>query len=954
MCIRDSQFLGSVKVFNASLLQDETRISIDSLSLQSQFENGQRSLLVNSNEFDAKIVGEYNILDLPLTFQVFLHKYYPAYINAPRSEPKNQRFTFEANTKNIEAYPRLFNDNITGLSYSSIKGNINTIDTVLAFAANVPYFAFKQYGFTNVMLTGKGNLNSLQLDGSIGDIRASDSTSFPNTDIRIISQKDVSQVSIKASASNTLNELNLNADVHTLEDGVMIKFNPSDFVINDKRWVLEKEGEIVVRKRFVSAENVRFTQGEQVIEVATEHDNDFDQSNLVVKLSSLNIGDFSPFIVKGMRLEGLASGNIVLKDFYGKFGVEAELQASQFRLDNDSIGILRINSGYSSTNGKIEFRIASPNEQFNFGATGSYDLKDSLGVPLQTTFKLKDTKVTIVNKFLGTVFSNIDGLATGDLSINGSFKSPQLLGRVALRKGSLLVNFTQVRYEIDSAVFVFKEDLIDFGSFKIRDKFGNTGNVTGKLYQRAFKNVRYDFDLGTSRLLLIDTKATDNQQFYGNAIGKATLSLSGPQENMHLQITGEPTDSSHIYIPTSVTRESAEAAFIVFKQYGTEMKLVNPAGSTNIVVDLDLTANPLAKIDVILDELTGDIIKATGFGRLKIHAGTTDNLTINGRYEVQKGSYDFNFQSFIRKPFILKENAGSYIEWNGDPFNARINIEALYVAENVRLGDLVGNQRLGGAVQGYKGDVYVIATLTDNLQKPTIKFQLDFPTGTQVKNDETFNQFLNKLEQDDNEMLKQVTYLIVFGQFAPYGEGRNLGSNFTTLGFNTISEMISKQVNNVVSNLLYKITGDRSLQFDVSTSLYNSSSLFSGNVTANNIDRQQVNFKLGYGLFNNKVVITFGGDLDFRMGSNTSSSQALGNLQWLPDLTVEIILSQDRKLRAIVFSRNNLDISSGDVGRRNRQGVSISYRKDFPNIVTETRTPADRPKATPLIGGTPL
>jgi hypothetical protein len=54
----------------------------------------------------------------------------------------------------------------------------------------------------------------------------------------------------------------------------------------------------------------------------------------------------------------------------------------------------------------------------------------------------------------------------------------------------------------------------------------------------------------------------------------------------------------------------------------------------------------------------------------------------------------------------------------------------------------------------------------------------------------------------------------------------------------------------------------------------------------------------------------------------------------LPDLTVEIVLSKDRKIRAIVFSRNNLDISTGaqSVGRRNRQGASISYRKDFEHL----------------------
>jgi hypothetical protein len=158
--------------------------------------------------------------------------------------------------------------------------------------------------------------------------------------------------------------------------------------------------------------------------------------------------------------------------------------------------------------------------------------------------------------------------------------------------------------------------------------------------------------------------------------------------------------------------------------------------------------------------------------------------------------------------------------------------------------------------------------------------------------------------------------------------------------------LIAKQVNNLVSNILYRITGDRSLKFDVSTTVYNSSNLFSGNVTATNaIDRQKVNFKFGKSLFNNKVVVTFGGDLDFRMGSNTATSQQLGNLQWLPDLTVEIILSKDRKVRAIVFSRNNLDITASAVGRRNRQGASISYRKDFYNLFAK---PQQKQQKKPL------
>ena len=946
------QFLGSVKVYNVDLFQDSVHVNLDSLSLQSRFEGNQRSLSLISNQFQASVEGEYTILDLPNTFQTFLNKYYPAYINKPANTVKNQKFNFILNTKNIEDYTLLFDKNLTGFSNSSITGTINTVDTVFEVYADIPGFTYKKNRFNNISINGRGNLDVLQLNGKIDNIWIGDSSGFPNTTINILSHKDVSKISIKTKANNTLNELNLNADLTSFSDGVKVKFDTSNFVINDKRWILEKEGEIVIRKNVVSAENVRFTQGDQHIEVQTSHDQELNKDDLLVKLQNLNIGDFAPFLTTDPRLEGLASGQIVMKDFFGKFKIFADLTADQFRLDNDSVGVVNIKGNYNSLNGKIGFDVRSTNDLYNFTADGSYDLFDSTGAPLLTSIKLNNTKINIVNKFLGSIFTNIQGLATGELHINGNIQRPDLLGKVLLTKGSLLVNFTQVQYQVDSADFTFSDGAIDFGKFTIKDKFGNTGQVSGKLFQHQFKDVKYDFDITSDRLLLIDTKANDNSQFYGNAIGKASMNISGPQENMHISIAAEPVDSSHIYIPTTTARESGETDYIVFKKYGTEIKETVPAGESNVVVDLDLTANSLAKIDVILDPVTGDIIKATGNGRLRIHAGTTDNLTIKGRYEIQKGSYDFNFQSFIKKPFILQEDAGSFIEWNGDPYNAKLQVEALYVAENVRLGDLVGGQNLSGTIQGYQGNVYVIAVISGNLTKPDIHFRLDFPAGEQVKSDETFNQFLTKLEKDDNEMLKQVTYLIVFGSFAPYGEGRTIGANFTTLGFNTISEMIAKQVNSLVSNILFRITGDRSLQFDVSTTVYNSSNLFSGNVTATNaIDRQKVNFKLGKSLFNNKVIVTFGGDLDFRMGSNTVTSQQLGNLQWLPDLTVEIVLSKDRKVRAIVFSRNNLDITASAVGRRNRQGASISYRRDFERILSK---PPEKPKDLPVPVSSPV
>ena len=127
---------------------------------------------------------------------------------------------------------------------------------------------------------------------------------------------------------------------------------------------------------------------------------------------------------------------------------------------------------------------------------------------------------------------------------------------------------------------------------------------------------------------------------------------------------------------------------------------------------------------------------------------------------------------------------------------------------------------------------------------------------------------------------------------------------------------------------------DKSLSFDLGTTLYSSNSLIDASTgisaNANKFDRTRVNLKLGYAFANNKIVVTLGSDFDFNLG-NTSAIQN-GNFQWLPDFNVEFILTNDRKLRAIVFTKNSLDINGSTFGRRNRQGVSISYRRDFEKL----------------------
>jgi len=924
-------FLGNAKFLNASISNKNNTLNFDSLTLTSGYKDSIKYLHFAANDFTANVVGDFKILDLPNCFQSFLHNYYPSYIAPPARVLANQKFSVSLATRYVEPYLQLFDKNIRGFNDATLTGTIDTKNNLFVASILLPYGKYKNYIITGAEIEGKGNRDTLRLIGNVSDFQLSDSLHFPNTSLNIVSNNDFSDIALKTRASSTLNEANLNAVVQTTPNGVKIKFNPSSFILNDKKWNLDKEGEINLTKNLTEAKNVKFVQGFQEITLESSPDEGGNTSSLDIKLKDVVAGDITSLFLKNLRIEGLANGAIHVDDIFGKLNATADLKVEQLRLDEDSIGIAYIKSNYNSKTGIVSANIESPNNEYDFTASGIINVKDTGSTPINTTLDLKNSRIDIVQKLIGKdIFSNINGFATGKLAIKGKAASPQFSGKIKLLDAGLKVNFTQVYYKIKEANISFDEDGIDFGEFNIKDTLGNIGLVKGKLYEKNFKKLAFDFDLTTNKLLLINTKASDNNQFYGNAVGKATLTFKGPEDNCKMTLVGEANEASHLTIPNSNSKETNEASFIVFKPIGEELAESKKQSNFNLLVNLDLNVNNFVDIDVVLDELTGDVINAKGNGRLKIQVGTNEKLDMRGKYNIEEGNYNFNFQSFIRKPFVLKKGDNNFIEWNGDPHDANMHIEAMYEAKNISIKDLIGSTQasFNNTSKTFRDDVYVIATLSGMLTKPDIKFRFDFPSNSPIKNDDTFDRFRKKIESDENEMLKQVTYLIVFNSFAPYGDASVAQTNFTSIGVNSISALVTREINKTFTNLLYKITKDKSLVFDLSSSVYSSNDLFSqGNVSATStqFDRYNVKFKIGKSFFSDKVRVNFGSDFDINLRAATQS----GNFQWLPDLNVEWSLNAEKNLLLIGFVKNSLDISGNTLGRRNRQGIGITYKKDF-------------------------
>jgi hypothetical protein len=945
-------FLGTARIYEAAVLRNGKPLSFDSLSIESQLAGNDKIIKVASNEFDGVLAGEFSIRDLPAAFSTFLNKYYPSYIKPARTTTmqKNENFSFVFNTKKVDEYMSFIDKNLGGFNYSNVSGQINSKKNLLDLTVEVPEFSYKNIFFYNLNLKGTGTLDTLSMNSTIADVYINDSLHFPGTDIRIHSANDMSLVQLKTTASQTLTAADLSARVQTMPTGVRITFNESNFDLNGKNWTIDKDGELVLSKELVSAEGLKIYNGQQEILVTTQASEDFGSANdIKIALKKVNIGDFAPYFVTTNRLEGLLTADVNVIDPFGKLKVDMVGDAELFRLDNDSIGKLQLHANYNHQNGKVDFGAVSNNDQYTFDLKGLYDLADTARVtPLDITGNFKDTRINVLEKYLSDVFSDLDGYATGQLRIVGPPDNLKYLGRMQLRDGALRVIYTNVLYKVPSAVFDFKDGEIDFGQFAFKDELGNTGHITkGILKHQAFDNLYFDFAFNSNKLLVLSTTSTSKDLFYGTMFAKASATFKGPLEDMRLDVRGEPADSSKLYIRSQTGRESGQADFIVWKQYGKEMKAPRSMESSNLHVSLDVMANNYANMYVILDELTGDIIQANGHGNLKMETGTDGNFSITGRYDIDRGNYNFNFQSLLRKPFILREGVGNYIQWKGDPYDATMQIDAEYIADDVRFSDLATEAvtNANSNVRKYRGKVIVIAQLKNKLMKPDIQFEIELPANSPLKDDPDALAILQLIQRDQNELNKQVAFLIVFNSFGPVtssGNQSGLASNaFSGVVVNSISGVLSSALSRQFSSIFQKIFNDKSIKVNFNAQLYNGSNLVD-NVSkgALNIDRTNLNFNIGKSFLNERLTFTFGSALDF--GLSQQQVQATKNLQFLPDITADWKIRQDGKLVLTFFYRDSYNYLTGTGARQNRSGASISYRRDFDRLSDLWR--ADRKK----------
>ena len=939
-------FLGKAKIREGIVSKDKRSIPIDSLLINSEYADGIKHLTIKASEFDATIDGDFSLNEMPKTINLFLNKYYPSYIKAPRGILSDQAFNFTINTNYVSDIINLFDTSLQGFNNTTITGKLNTKENLVELNSDVPAFAYKQFEFQNVQVKGKGNLQNLALTTTIDHLKVSDSLSFPYTKIDLFARNDSTKVGLITESSNkNISGGSINALVRTFDDGIAIKFDTSNFFVNGKKWVIEENGELELRSNTIPYGEIVMRESNQEITIKTRPSGYGDWNDLKVGLKNFNIGDVTDLLVRSYKIDGLMTGDITIEDPLNKFNINADLQTDQLRIDNDSIGQIQSHVFYNNKTGNLTVngKALNPDQKLDYNVNLFLKNLPTNGQD-EITVTPVNYPIKIIERFIGNLFTDLNGYVTGQLKIIGKGDSTKYIGKGRLKDAGLKVIYTQVYYKINDADITFKEDGLDLGQLKLVDTItNNTATITkGVIKHHAWKDLVFDIQarVDNDPILLLNTTAKDNSSFYGYAKGTGTFSMTGPQSNTRMKIIGKAseTDSAYITIPNTTGRETGIADYLIERKYGRELNDSSfKNDEVNLTYDVDITGNPRVNVRVVLDELTNDEIRGRGDGNLRIIAGNSEKMTMRGRFDIEEGFYRFTFQSFFKKPFELNRNSNNYIEWTGDPYHPIVNIEAVYKTEKkVDFSPLISNSVTGSSVTAIRDFVYVIAKIRGDLFKPDIKFELDFPPDSPPKRDFYTSQIIKQILENENELNKQVAYIVVFNSFAPSGVGSslNLSSTGVDLVVNSISDFLSGQINKILNNILSNKLKIPGLYVNFSGALYNPNP-FGQNGGGINYDRTSLNLSIGKTLFNNRVVLTFEGNYDaaFQGTSATATSQLNSDL--LTNFTTEFLINKSGTIRATIFYKENVDLLTGQVsgtGKSRKYGTSLAFRKDFTKL----------------------
>ncbi|MEJ2006268.1 MAG: translocation/assembly module TamB domain-containing protein, partial [Cyclobacteriaceae bacterium] len=398
----------------------------------------------------------------------------------------------------------------------------------------------------------------------------------------------------------------------------------------------------------------------------------------------------------------------------------------------------------------------------------------------------------------------------------GRLNSPFIRGEGVIENGQAHVNYLNTDYMLEGSFYV-EPDRIGFQRVNLTDTRSQTAFLSGIIGHSNYKDFYMDLQGVMDRFTVLDTRARDNELFYGTGIATGEISFQGPVKNMAITARARTERGTRIFIPIGDSESFEQEEFIQFKDFGDTTAInaddiIKRVDLRGLKLDFDLEVTPAAYCEIIFDIKSGDIIRGRGNGDIKLQIDTKGDFNMFGDYEIQEGGYNFTLYNIINKEFEILPN--SRISWYGDPYQGILDIDATYNQLASFLPLLIqqeSDEVYSESVElRRKYPVQVLLDIEGPLLSPAVDFDIvseDLPRNINIAERSVdlefeFLRFKNSI--DEQELKRQVFSLIVLRKFSPL-QSFNTGGAITS----SVSELLSNQLSYWITQV------DENLEIDV-------------------------------------------------------------------------------------------------------------------------------------------
>lgn len=899
---------GMVEVSNFKMQSPENEYALNNVTVKTGFEGENHYLNLESDFGTVNINGQFNYNTIARSALNMVASKLPTIPGLTRQPQKEHNdFTINASISDTQWMKNLLGIPLEIHRPLNINGELDDKREKINLWCDVPSFTYNGNRFRDAFINIESPSDTLK-----ADIRIK----------KLANKGKFIALNLRAGASN--NHLNTslsfsNNDRHPLkgvinastvfakdDDGVStayIDVLPSRATIGDTTWQVAPSA-IVYSKNRLKVDGFSISHDNQMLAINGTATKSLEDS-LLVTLNDIDVSYVLNLVnFHSVDFFGMASGEArVAGAFNGKPLLTADLQVKDFKFESGRMGTLYANVNYDVDEGRINIdAIAQDEDGRHTDINGYVSPKHNyidLGIDAHRT------RAEFMESFCGSFMDNVDADINGKLNVLGPLNNINLVGK-AVVNGSVRMTALNTTYWMRNDSVTFVPDEIKFKGDTIYDRNGNIGIMTGSVYHQHLTNLSYDLGIKAKNLLAYDTHSFGENTFYGTAYVTGDCKIKGRSGEVTIDINAVPEKNSILVYNVADQTAIGSSDFISWKNHdvANNDSIDNDEDdnkvdiSTNIRLNFLINCNPNATLKLLMDEKTGDYITLNGDGVLRATYFNKGTFDIYGNYIVDHGVYKLTIQNIIKKDFLFQK--GGTISFGGDPYNASLNLKALYILNSVSLADL----NIGHSFSNNNVRVNCLMNITGTPNAPKVDFDLDMPN---MSND--VKQMVYSLLNAEEEKNQQVLYLLAVGRFmaqnsnnASQGDAPQYSQ--TSLAMQSfLSGTISQQLNSVLNNVIN--SNNWNFGANIST----------GTEGFNNAEYEGL---LSGSMLNNRLL--FNGQFGYRDNPNATTS-------FIGDFDLKYLLFPNGNLAINVYNKTNDRYFTRN--SLNTQGVGVVMKKDF-------------------------